>query len=71
MSGGLNGRNNSIFSNLHFNNNNGLNNHQSQCDGPADKLPPELFAISFTERMRRHSTMSHKIVIKKNLNCNL
>lgn len=74
---GVNTGGGSIFNNIHNNNNHGINgtadgggtcinnnhnNHMNQCNGP-DKLPPELFAISFSERMRRHSTMSHKIVI--------
>lgn len=78
--GGLNACGSSIFNNMQNNNCNGFNgqsdgnsndngntcinnNHQNQCNG-SDKVSPELFAISFTERMRRHSTMSHKIVIK-------
>lgn len=71
--GGLNCCSSNIFNNLHNNNNNGSNghgdgacihnNHPSKCNG-SDKLPAELFAISFNERMRRHSTMSHKIVIQ-------
>ncbi|XP_055317882.1 anion exchange protein 3 isoform X2 [Sitodiplosis mosellana] len=71
--GGLNTYGSTIFNHIHNNNihginglgdgaciNNNHNNHMNQCNG-SDKLPPDLFAISFSERMRRHSTMSHKI----------
>lgn len=76
--GGLNACGSTIFNNLQNNNCNGINivnehgdgngnacinnNQQNQFNG-SDKFSPELFAISYTERMRRHSTMSHKIVI--------
>lgn len=76
--GGLNGCSSNIFNNIHNNNNNGsnghndgaciFNNHNNHLSNGSDKLPPELFAISYSERMRRHSTMSHKIVIHPNSN---
>lgn len=77
--GGLNACGSTIFNNLQNNNCNGINivnehgdgngnacinnNQQNQFNG-SDKFSPELFAISYSERMRRHSTMSHKIVIQ-------
>ncbi|XP_031622600.1 anion exchange protein 3 isoform X2 [Contarinia nasturtii] len=71
--GSLNTCGSNNFNNIHNNNCNGINghgdeacinnnhnNHLNQCNG-SDKIPSELFAISFGERMRRHSSMSHRI----------
>lgn len=72
--GGLNTCGSNIYNNIHNNNNNGINgyddganHHPTQCKG-SDKLPSELFAISFSEQMRRHSTMSYTIVIEESIN---
>lgn len=47
----LNGTNN-IHSNVH------------QFDNGLDKTASDLFAISYSELTRRHSTMSHRIVMR-------
>lgn len=60
--GGSHACNNNNYNNA-GGNNNASNNGTNCMPNGFEKSPPDFFSISYNEHMRRHSTMSHRIVI--------